>query len=48
MTESQPPQTPEVKLRERKYSLAELVARMSPDNSHPEEGWGTQQGEEVW
>jgi antitoxin MazE len=32
----------------RKYSLAELVARITPRNRHREADWGRPQGEEVW
>lgn len=32
----------------RKYSLAELVARITPRNRHRETDWGRPQGEEAW
>ena len=38
----------EVVLRKREYDLAELVARMRPENQHPEQDWGAPQGDEVW
>ncbi len=38
----------EVVLRKRTYDLAELVARMNPENQHPEQDWGEPQGDEAW
>ena len=38
----------EVVLRRSRYNLEELVAQMTPENIHPEQDWGTPQGEEVW
>ena len=48
MTDSQSTQPPAGKPRKPQYTLAELVARMNPENSHPEQDWGTPRGEEVW
>ena len=31
-----------------RYDLAELVAGITPENAHPEVGWGKPQGEEGW
>ena len=38
----------EVVLRKRTYDLAELVARINPENQHPEQDWGAPQGDEAW
>ena len=38
----------DIVLRKRRYDLAELVAGMSPEESHPETDWGAPQGDEVW
>jgi antitoxin MazE len=32
----------------RRYELAELVARITPENRHRETDWGPPQGEESW
>ena len=48
VTDSQSTQPPAGKPRKPQYTLAELVARMNPDNSHPEQDWGAPPGEEVW
>ena len=34
--------------RKRTYSLAELVAKLAPDNQHPEQDLGEPRGDEVW
>jgi antitoxin MazE len=34
--------------RHRKYSLEELVAKITPTNRHDETDWGTPQGKEAW
>ncbi len=38
----------DIVLRKRSYDLADLVADMSPANTHPEVDWGAPQGDEVW
>lgn len=38
----------DIVLRKRSYDLADLVADMSPANTHPEVDWGAAQGDEVW
>lgn len=48
MTDSQPSKEAREAPRKRKYSLAELVAKISPNNQHPEQDWGEPRGEEVW
>lgn len=35
-------------LKGRKYSLKELVSKITPRNRHPETDWGPPQGKEVW
>jgi antitoxin MazE len=35
-------------LRPRKYSLKELVSKITPQNRHPETDWGKPMGKEVW
>ena len=32
----------------KKYGLADLLAKMTPENRHPEIDWGPSMGEEVW
>jgi antitoxin MazE len=36
------------KRRERRYTLDELVAGITPENRHPEVDWGPPVGDEVW
>ncbi len=38
----------DIVLRKRSYDLADLVADMSLENTHPEVDWGEPQGDEVW
>ncbi len=38
----------DIVLRKRSYDLADLVADMGPENTHPEVDWGEPQGDEVW
>jgi antitoxin MazE len=35
-------------IRRRKYTLQELVSKITPQNRHPEMDWGPPQGKEVW
>ena len=35
-------------LKARKYSLKELVAKITPQNCHRETDWGHPRGKEVW
>ena len=35
-------------LRRRKYTLQELVSKITPKNRHPEMVWGPPQGKEIW
>ena len=35
-------------LRKRKYDLAEMVSRITPENVHPEEDMGPSRGHEQW
>ena len=35
-------------LRRRKYTLHELVSKITPQNRHPETDWGKPVGKEVW
>jgi antitoxin MazE len=35
-------------LRRRKYTLQELVSKITPQNRHPETDWGRPMGKEVW
>jgi antitoxin MazE len=39
---------PKPKRRKRRYSLNELVARITPENRHQEIDWGQPVGNEVW
>jgi antitoxin MazE len=39
---------PKPKPRKRRYSLDELVARITPENRHQEIDWGQPVGNEVW
>jgi antitoxin MazE len=32
----------------KKYNLTELLAKVTPDNVHPETDWGGTAGKEVW
>jgi antitoxin MazE len=32
----------------RKYTLAELVSKITPENCHPETDWGPPLGKEIW
>ena len=34
--------------RQRKYSLQELVAKITPENRHPATDWGPPVGKEAW
>jgi antitoxin MazE len=34
-------------LRRRKYTLQELVSKITPQNRHPEMDWGPPQGKEI-
>ena len=34
--------------RQRKYSLQELVAKITPENRHPATDWGSPVGKETW
>ena len=40
------PKGDEAVLRKKKYDLADMLARMTPDNLHPEQDWGRTQGRE--
>jgi len=35
-------------IRRRKYTLEELVSKITPQNRHPEMDWGPPQGKEIW
>ncbi len=35
-------------LKRRKYTLHELVSKITPQNRHPEFNWGKQAGREIW
>ena len=35
-------------LRRRKYTLEELVSKITPKNRHPETDWGKPVGKEIW
>jgi antitoxin MazE len=35
-------------LRRRKYTLEELVSKITPKNRHPETDWGRPMGKEIW
>ena len=35
-------------VRLRKYSLKELVSKITPQNRHPETDWGEPMGKEIW
>jgi antitoxin MazE len=35
-------------LKRRKYSLKQLVSKITPQNRHPETDWGKPMGKEVW
>ena len=35
-------------LRRRKYTLQELVSKITPKNRHPETDWGKPMGKEIW
>ncbi|MBI3849252.1 MAG: AbrB/MazE/SpoVT family DNA-binding domain-containing protein [Verrucomicrobia bacterium] len=35
-------------IRPRKYSLKELVSRITSQNRHPETDWGKAMGKEIW
>ena len=35
-------------IKRRKYTLQELVAKITPKNRHPEADWGAPQGKEIW
>ena len=35
-------------LREREYSLAQLVSHITPHNRHEQTEWGAPRGKEVW
>ena len=35
-------------LGRRKYSLKELVSKITPQNRHPETDWGPPVGKEIW
>jgi antitoxin MazE len=35
-------------LKRRKYTLHELVSKITPQNRHPETDWGRPMGKEVW
>jgi antitoxin MazE len=35
-------------IRRRKYTLQELVSKITPQNRHPETDWGPPQGKEIW
>jgi antitoxin MazE len=35
-------------LRRRKYTLQELVSKITPNNRHPETDWGKPMGKEIW
>ena len=37
-----------VAMRKRKYDLDDLLARVTPDNLHPEQDTGEAQGNEEW
>jgi antitoxin component of MazEF toxin-antitoxin module len=35
-------------LKRRKYTLGELVSKITPRNRHAETAWGPAQGTEIW
>lgn len=35
-------------IRKPEYTLEDLVARITPDNRHPETEWGPARGREIW
>ncbi len=35
-------------LKRRKYTLRELVSKITPQNRHPETDWGRPVGREIW
>jgi antitoxin MazE len=35
-------------IRRRKYTLKELVSKITPQNRHPETDWGPPVGKEIW
>jgi antitoxin MazE len=35
-------------LKQRKYSLKQLVSKITPQNRHPETDWGKPTGKEAW
>jgi antitoxin MazE len=35
-------------VRRRKYTLEELVSKITPKNRHPETDWGRPMGKEIW
>ena len=35
-------------LKRRKFSLKELVSKITPENRHPETDWGPPVGTEIW
>ncbi|MDB6021044.1 MAG: SpoVT/AbrB domain protein [Pedosphaera sp.] len=35
-------------MKRRKYTLQELVSKITPRNRHPETDWGPPQGKEIW
>ena len=35
-------------IKRRRYTLQELVAKITPKNRHLETDWGTPQGKEIW
>ncbi len=34
--------------RQHRYSLESLIAKITPENIHPETDWGPRRGNEVW
>jgi antitoxin MazE len=36
------------KKKRRRYSLESLIAKITPENVHPETDWGPRRGNEVW
>jgi antitoxin MazE len=34
--------------RQHRYSLQSLIAKVTPENIHPETNWGPRRGNEVW
>lgn len=35
-------------VKRRKYTLQELVSKITPQNRHPETDWGKPMGKETW